>query len=944
MTQAGARSFFPAARGVGPLYAGVFLVAMSALLLEVALTRVFAVMMWHHFAYMIVSLALLGFGAAGSILTVLRIGQRRADPRPLLAAFATSYGVSIVLCFLLGTRMHVDTIEILQHPANFLRLMLLYLILSLPFLFCGLVIGASLSCYPERVGILYCFDLVGSAAGGALAPWLLGQLHTGAVIMVAALIALLAGAVFALGSPRGRRIAHALPALAGAWLVAGFAGGGFGVPPIRWEIPFDPQKIMAKSFFANGQLEASLPSATAQVDISRAQTSRMRMAADFGARDGQKANMRMVTQDGTAPTVLYQDARDVARFTGLADSQASTAFLANGAAGRKDPEVLVVGVGGGVDVMIALSFGASKVTAVEINPAMIDMVTRRYAGYLGNLFSDPRVRLLREEGRAFIKRTPERYDVIQISGTDTYTALSSGVYTSSEAYLYTVEAVMDMYARLKPGGYINYSRIMLSVPDKPQRETLRLANVARTALARLGVTEPSRNIAIFQGINWASTMLRKGPFTGAEVARLRDFAAAENFYGLVFDPLRPTAAVTDNGEACIVGTAARRLVPPAVLKGETGKSALAHLQIALRSVLHGDSRQADAATQLAAADLAPPAQQATGAPARGGGGQAAVAGIRAQLAYRQALAAAYQTVLSAPAAEQRRYVARYPYDIRPPSDDKPFFFDYYKLGTLRHKAPAEAILTEFLPDFPVGHLVLASSLIQLVVWAALLILLPLRALPKAAAAPAQKLRIFTYFAMLGCGFMFVEISLMQKLVLFLGHPTYSLSVVLSSLLAFSGLGALCSSRIENLSGRALPTALAAALGLLLLDRFGLDPVLAQAMSLEWPLRVLLTVLILAPTGFALGFPFPLGIRLLREQAPALIPWGWAVNGFLSVAGSLLAVMLAMTAGFSTVLLAAAASYLVALLVIPVRIRSEVRLPQRAELPLLAGEPDADAVG
>ena len=941
MVPAAARPASLAGASVAPLYAGVALTAMSALLLEVALTRVFAVMMWHHFAYMIVSLALLGFGASGSLLTALRITERRTAPWSRLAAFATGFGILTIACFLLGTRMRIDTVELIVHPVNFFRLMVLYLVLAIPFLFCGLAVGASLSAYPERVGTLYFFDLVGAAAGGVLAPWLLGRLRTDAVIMVAALMALIAGAAFALNSPRRRRIAHALPALAGAWLVAGFSGGGMGIPPLKWEIPFAPHKVFVKLYFRDGKSEATLPSATAQVDVSSVLKRPMRMAADFGVRDGQVVSLRGVTQDGTAPTVLYQGAGDVSRFTGLADSQASTAFLAGAAAGRKQPEVLVVGVGGGVDVMMALYFGARKVTAVEINRAMIDMVTRRYAGFIGNLFSDPRVRLVREEGRAFIKRTPESYDVIQLSGTDTFTALSSGVYTLSEGYVYTVEAVMDMYSHLKPGGYINYSRAMLSLREKPQRETLRLANVARAALARVGVAEPWRNVAVFQGVNWASTMIRKGPFTAPEIARLRDFAAAESFFGLVFDPLRPTAEVTDNGESRYVESMARKLVPAEAPAGPVEEETLSQLEAALRAEVRGDPRQADAATALAAAALAQPLAAAEMAAALRARRQEAGAAIRAQLAYRKQLTASYQTVLHAPDAEQRRYVARYPYDIRPPSDDKPFFFDYFKLGTLRQATSTKAVFNEILPEFPVGHAVLASSLVQLVVWAGLLILLPLRVLPRADAALPQGLlrpRIFAYFAMLGCGFMFVEISLMQKLVLYLGHPTYSLSVVLSSLLAFSGLGALCSSRLRSLSIRALTAVLASAVGMLLLDCFGLDRVLAATLYLDRPQRILLTVLILAPTAFALGFPFPLGIRLVRERAPALIPWAWAVNGFLSVAGSLLAVMLAMAAGFSAVLLAGAASYLVALLVVPVRAWSAVQLPRAAEVVSPAAPP------
>jgi hypothetical protein len=895
-----------------PLYVGVFLAAMSALLLEVALTRVFAILMWHHFAYMIVSLALLGFGAAGSLLTALRVTERGGEPWNRLAFFSTSFGIFIILSFFLVTKIRVDAIEIVQHPINILALMTCYVILSIPFLFCGMTIGSSFSWYPQRVGVLYFFDLLGSALGGFMAPWLLGRLRTDAVILIAALIAFVSGAVLALPAGRSRRLAHALPVVLGILLVVGFTGGGLGVPALHWHIPFAPHKIFAKMYFPAGQSDTTLPSAVAQVDVSSLQEGPMRMAGDFGAQNPQEATLRGVTQDGTAPTVLYKNAGDYSAYPSLADNQASTSLLANAAKGGKAPEVLVIGVGGGPDVMMSLLYGARKVTAVEINQAMIEMVKDRYAGFLGHLFANPKVNLVHEEGRAFLKRTPDRYDVIQLSGTDTYSALASGVYSMNEGYIYTVEAVQDMYSKLKEGGYVNYSRAILTTPAKPPRETLRLANIAREALSRSGVAEPWRHIAVFQGTLWASTMIRKGEFTTTEIQALRQFAIRENFLGLVYDPLRPPGEVMDNGEEFYIRAVLPQLVPEGFQLKSDGVEPLA---AALRSGLHGDRAGSDANLALAAkVTMGGSAEQIeAGLEKRR---NAAVATLIPLIEYRKKVLQFYKTVLQGSAEERERFIDQYAFDLRPAWDNKPFFFDYFKLGKLKESTSLKSTFNEILPEFPVGHVVLLTSLVQIVLWAALLILLPLLVLRRQPGEASHKFRFFLYFAALGCGFMFVEISLMQRFTFFLGHPTYSLSVVLTSMLLFSGLGALASSRIEELSRSALLTLLAAVVAILLLDRLSLGWILAHAMGLGRPERVMVAVLFLAPTSFLLGFPFPLGIRMLRQRAPSLIPWGWAVNGFLSVAGSILAVMVAMASGFSVVLLLAAAIYLVALLAVP----------------------------
>ncbi|HEX8090963.1 MAG TPA: hypothetical protein VF762_19050, partial [Blastocatellia bacterium] len=472
---------------MGSLCVGVSLAAMAALLFEVTLTRVFAVLMWYHFAYMAVSLALLGFGASGSLLTSLRIVDRKAAIWNRLALYSTSFGVAIIVSFLLVSRISIDSLQLWKSPSNLLGLMLTFVILSVAFLFAGLAIGSSLSWHPQHVGRIYFFDLLGSAVGGLGAPLLLSRLRTDAVIMVAALIAFVAGAVFALGAGRLRRLAHVIPVIIGLLLVISFAGGAFKIPSLSWRIPFAPHKVFVELFFPQGISEKTLPSATAQVDVSEPKSMPMFMASDFGPEGTRQINLRGVTQDGTAPTALYENAGSYEQFSAFNNAQAATAFLAYASAGKSEPEVLVIGVGGGPDVMMSLFHGAKKVTAVDVNTAMINMVREDYADYIGHLFDNPKVHLVNDEGRSYLKRSNDNYDIIQLSGVDTYTALSTGAYTLSEAYLYTVEAVMDMYTRLKGGGYVNYSRLILTTPDRPPRETLRLANIARTALERLGV-------------------------------------------------------------------------------------------------------------------------------------------------------------------------------------------------------------------------------------------------------------------------------------------------------------------------------------------------------------------------------------------------------------------------------------------------------------------------
>ena len=580
--------------------------------------------------------------------------------------------------------------------------------------------------------------------------------------------------------------------------------------------------------------------------------------------------------------------------------------------------------------MVALYHQASEVKAVEINPAMIEMVTQHYADFLGNLFDNPRVELILEDGRAYARRDTTQFDIIQMSGVDTYTALSTGAYTLSESYLYTVEAVKDFYARLTDDGYINYSRFLLRPPKRP-RETIRLVSVARQALAELGVKEPWRHIVVLQAQGWASTMIKKSPFTEIEVQGLRDFAAEQNFKGLVADPFKPRGEQFEFGrwpDAKYTNTAKSMVRAFAESFGISVEGALPPdlvrpVEAGLRQITSGQFEQAVQTIQPLLAGL--PDDKRPQATER----------LRKNLgAFRDEWQAAgehfmrmqkdFETLLRSDDEERADFVSRYFYELTPSTDDKPFFFNYYRFDQLFKLGEVDSWDQTYHPDVPVGHMVLLSSMLQIVLLGAFLIFWPLRRLKNLGTPLPQagKGRVFLYFAALGMGFMFVEICLMQKFVLFLGHPAYALSVVLAGILLFSGLGAWFSARFDPLAQGFRWRLLTAVLLVTAFELLAVNVFLTPLLAASFPMRVLAAVGLLAPAGFVLGMPFPLGIRALDAHAPALVPWGWAINGFLSVFSSLAAIILAMAIGFTGVLITGAAIYALGLAQLPFRSESD----------------------
>ncbi|MEE9126905.1 MAG: SAM-dependent methyltransferase, partial [Planctomycetota bacterium] len=174
-------------------------------------------------------------------------------------------------------------------------------------------------------------------------------------------------------------------------------------------------------------------------------------------------------------------------------------------------------------------------------------------------------------------------------------------------------------------------------------------------------------------------------------------------------------------------------------------------------------------------------------------------------------------------------------------------------------------------------------------------------------------------AALGMGFMFVEISMMQKMIIFLGHPTYALSVVLASILGFAGLGSLVSGRLPLLRRRNLHLLTAIIVVLIIVTGLVVRLLLPHLLGFSLAARIAMAVIILMPTAFVLGMPFPLGIRMLERRCPQLLPWGWAINGFLSVFSSIFCVVLSMAIGFTWVFLLAAAVYLLGMLAVSRRL-------------------------
>lgn len=768
--------------------------AAGILLLELDLIRIFSFTIWHHFTFMVVSVALLGFGVSG---VVLQVRPALGEPVTHRAAFyASAFSLTAIVAVVAITRIPLDPTRIASEPFQLVRLFAYYALLVIPFGFAGMAVGTLLKGFAAQATRLYAADLVGA---GIACIGISAALYTcGAegVLLLAAALAMLAAFLLERTTPDRRAGPHRAYAVGAVALLALIPWSATLMP-----IPPGPSKAMARyqldaSKFPDARIVYTRWSALGRVDVVE-NTGTVRWTMNPIKPVAAPRQTQIVIDGDAATPVVETSGAD--RELAFLDSTLSSAGLQV----FRPEKVLVIGAGGGVDVRTALRTGAKSVDAVEINPVIVDLTTGRLAERGGRLFSHPGVELHNEEGRAFLRGRNERYGAIVLSLIDTWAASASGAYSLAEGYLYTVEAFREYLDHLEPDGFVVISRWGWN----PPRETLRLCTIAVEAMRRDGVTDPRSHVVVLSLANLGSVIVKRTPFTPSQIGAFRRLADARGF-SFMYAP-----------------------------------------------------------------------------------------GITAENAFFR--------FLESP--DPDGFTAGYPYDIRPVTDDSPFFFQF---GRWRDANP----FGRAWDDSPLvlsGKLVLLAVLLQASVLSLLLLVAPLmldRSRARDAGGPPPG-RVVAYFFLIGLSFMLLEIVLMQRFALFLGSPVRATGLVLATILVAAGVGSALGSRIAPEGRR--PTRLFVAIAALAALYAVLLPAIFRAtFAADLTGRSLVSIALLAPLGFVLGVPFPVAIeRLSRAGATGLVGWAWASNGCASVVGPIVAVLLAMDVGFTAVTLLGAVGYL-----------------------------------
>ena len=522
----------------------VGLVSGAAIAAQVALTRVMSITLWHHFAYLVIGVALLGFGVAGAWLTA-RGGALRDDDGPAdavlarRARWAAGWSFAAVLTALI---IRPNGLELFRDASVGFSLALIIVLTMVPFVGAGAVIGTALSVWSKDAGKVYAADLIGGGVAAALAVFGLMSIGALGVLVVTVMLTAVASILFAKSRQRTLIGVITLLAIATAAMLLVRDEDAWIKPAPTKELA-----LVHRPEAGIDRVEHRAWTPHGRIDVTYAYDGPPLAAGDIAPPTPRAWRVRFVTQDGAAPTTMHRVARDPSELSFLPHSTTAAVWIARGAElGAKpsaDVSTLVIGVGGGVDVMMALAHGSGRVDGIDVNGAIIALHTEHFRDFT-RIADDKRVHLRVDEGRAFVRASPQRWDVIQLAGVDTFTALASGAYSLAEAYVYTLEAFEDYLAHLDTGGCLSVSRLILH----PPRETLRLAVTAMRALENRGVRDPKKHIAIVRGTLWSTVLACVDPIDAPALDRLRGWAGAHPFL-LVFDPARPGDSAFDNALA-----------------------------------------------------------------------------------------------------------------------------------------------------------------------------------------------------------------------------------------------------------------------------------------------------------------------------------------------------------------------------------------------------------
>jgi SAM-dependent methyltransferase len=450
-------------------YAGIFCLSLATLLLELAFTRVLSVANWYHFGFLVISTALLGFGASGVVLTLWTRLREKASADRALATLSFSFSIVTLISYWLMQHIPFEPFQLLSDRRQFFFMPLYYVVVAAPFFCSGLAVGLLLFRGREYTHQLYAADLLGAALGCTAIVFVMPIFGGSGSVVIAAAFGFLAASVFGLAETK-------------SFAVLGVTLAILAVPLALMADEVIPISVSTGKWHPLQPTDRA-PAYTAWNTFSRVDLYELPAEPEKGWPDPGFSIM-IDAGAGTGIGDLRAGVREYLR---------SARYHPTGIPyiGKAHPKVLILGSGAGREVLEALYFDARSVTAVDINPIINDIVSRRMRSAWGGLFDQPEVKLVTEDGRSFVRRSEEKYDIIISIQTMTAAAVTSGALAMSEAYMFTREAFSDYVDHLTPDGVILITRGFDQI--------VKLFATAREVFEARGLGNPEDHLLALEG-------------------------------------------------------------------------------------------------------------------------------------------------------------------------------------------------------------------------------------------------------------------------------------------------------------------------------------------------------------------------------------------------------------------------------------------------------------
>ena len=781
--------------------AAIALLSAALIAYQVAIIQLLSLVQWYHYASMVISVALLGFGAAGSLLSIKRIWLLQYSDT-LLPVLMICCGFTMVIAVEISNSdfARFDSYLLFTGGLQWLRLLINYVLFFIPFFLGALALGIVFTKNIAEIGRFYFSNLAGSGAGALLAAVLAWYFFPASLPAVTALMVITAGLLLLQKKNRWFIIVLSFP-------VTLFIFYRLGNPAV---IKLSEYKSLSKTMNLPGaRISMQKPGPYGLVQVVSADALRYAPGLSL-AFDKDVPVKKIIFNNGDwfGPIDSWNEADS---FHLLDYTSMALPYVL-----KKRKTVLVLNAGTGLNISQALKNNASQIDAVEPHRAVANLLLNELAADNDSLFYRPQVKMYITEPRSFLSTAKSKYDLIQLPVIGAFGG-GVGLYAMREEYSLTREAFLKMWNLLEDDGVISITTWM----DYPFRNSLKITATLAETLNEAGITNYQSHFAAVRSWATITYLLKKTPFTSADTTAVREFCSDYFFDPLLLPGLRAGERMIHNGIS--------------------------------------DSGFFNYTDEL-------------------------LSGNRNKL-YEE-----------------------YGFHIKPATDDKPYFSQFLRWKSLAQLS--DVFGSQNVSFIELGWLISAITFLQITLLAGLLILLPLFKLRRISGANNKSWTLF-YFSGLGIGYMFFEIVLIQKFILFFGNPVYAAAMVICVMLLASGAGSYSSSRL--LPTRSMMQRILLIIFLiLLLYTFFLSSMLQQIASLPDLFKLFISVFIIACPALLMGMPFPLGLRAQALIEEKNIPWAWGINGCMSVISAALATLLTVDAGFSVVIMLAAIFYAVSM--------------------------------